>query len=255
MTACGTLRGNARGGPALGLVGRDVPAERRAPAHRVAGRRAGGHRRRVRRARCGREGQDGWRPLPGRRPRGRRRLSGDQPGGRCELDEGSPLAIETARRLACDASLVQLLERTVSHDGSRARRTIPPALRRRSTRATAAAVSRAVGRGGTSTRTTSSTGRTAAPPTSTTWSTCADMTTACCTRADIASRGRRSGRLRFTVGTGGRSRTARRGREAARGAACRRRAGPTRARRSRTTRSTSSSPSMPCSSSARVTTG
>ena len=58
-------------------------------------------------------------------------LSGEEPGGRCELDDGSPLAIETARRLACDASLVQLLER----DGQplrigRKTRTIPPALRR-----------------------------------------------------------------------------------------------------------------------------
>jgi hypothetical protein len=58
-------------------------------------------------------------------------LSGEEPGGRCELDDGSPLAIETARRLACDASLVQMLER----DGQplrlgRKTRTIPPALRR-----------------------------------------------------------------------------------------------------------------------------
>ena len=58
-------------------------------------------------------------------------LSGAEPGGRCELDDGSPLAIETARRLACDASLVQMLER----DGQplrlgRKTRTIPPALRR-----------------------------------------------------------------------------------------------------------------------------
>ena len=58
-------------------------------------------------------------------------LSGDEPGGRCELEDGSPLALETVRRLACDASLVQLLER----DGQplaigRKTRTIPPALRR-----------------------------------------------------------------------------------------------------------------------------
>jgi hypothetical protein len=58
-------------------------------------------------------------------------LAGDQPGGRCELEDGSPLAIETVRRLACDASLVQLLER----EGQplrigRKTRTIPPALRR-----------------------------------------------------------------------------------------------------------------------------
>jgi hypothetical protein len=58
-------------------------------------------------------------------------LSAREPGGRCELEDGSPLAIETVRRLACDASLVQLLER----DGQplrigRKTRTIPPALRR-----------------------------------------------------------------------------------------------------------------------------
>jgi Domain of unknown function (DUF222)/HNH endonuclease len=58
-------------------------------------------------------------------------LTGQEPGGRCELEDGSPLAVETVRRLACDASLVRLLER----DGQplrigRKTRTIPPALRR-----------------------------------------------------------------------------------------------------------------------------
>jgi hypothetical protein len=58
-------------------------------------------------------------------------LSGDEPGGRCELGDGVPLATETARRVACDASLVRLIER----DGQplslgRKTRTIPPALRR-----------------------------------------------------------------------------------------------------------------------------
>jgi hypothetical protein len=58
-------------------------------------------------------------------------LAGEEPGGRCELDDGPPLAVETARRLACDASFVRLLER----DGQplrigRKTRTIPPALRR-----------------------------------------------------------------------------------------------------------------------------
>ena len=37
-------------------------------------------------------------------------LQGDA-GPRCELDDGSPVAGETARRLACDASLVRVLER------------------------------------------------------------------------------------------------------------------------------------------------
>jgi 5-methylcytosine-specific restriction endonuclease McrA len=41
--------------------------------------------------------------------------------GDCELADGSPLAAETARRLACDASLVRAGRRS---------RTIPPALRR-----------------------------------------------------------------------------------------------------------------------------
>jgi Domain of unknown function (DUF222)/HNH endonuclease len=52
--------------------------------------------------------------------------------GRCALEEGQPLAAETARRLACDASVIALRER---EDGSvlslgRKRRTVSPALRR-----------------------------------------------------------------------------------------------------------------------------
>jgi hypothetical protein len=51
--------------------------------------------------------------------------------GRCELADGISLAAETARRLACDASIVELLER----DGrplalGRKRRSVSPALRR-----------------------------------------------------------------------------------------------------------------------------
>ncbi len=58
-------------------------------------------------------------------------LSGEEAGGRCELDDGTPVAIETVRRIGCDASIVQLLER----DGQplrigRKSRSIPPALRR-----------------------------------------------------------------------------------------------------------------------------
>jgi Domain of unknown function (DUF222)/HNH endonuclease len=58
-------------------------------------------------------------------------LAGTDPAGRCEFDHGAPLATQTARRLACDASLVKLLEA----DGAplsigRKARTIPPALRR-----------------------------------------------------------------------------------------------------------------------------
>jgi hypothetical protein len=47
-------------------------------------------------------------------------LSHDGEGG-CELEDGSPLAPETARRLACDASLVRAGRKT---------RSIPPAIRR-----------------------------------------------------------------------------------------------------------------------------
>jgi Domain of unknown function (DUF222)/HNH endonuclease len=51
--------------------------------------------------------------------------------GRCELADGAPLAAETARRLACDAAIVPLVER----DGrpltvGRKTRSVPPTLRR-----------------------------------------------------------------------------------------------------------------------------
>jgi hypothetical protein len=55
--------------------------------------------------------------------------SGDD--GRCELANGEPLAPETARRLACDAAVVPLLEqggRALSV--GRKSRSVPPALRR-----------------------------------------------------------------------------------------------------------------------------
>src|SRR5262249_51990615 len=52
--------------------------------------------------------------------------------GRCEHEDGPALPVETARRLACDASLVSIVE---DEDGEplsvgRKTRTIPPALRR-----------------------------------------------------------------------------------------------------------------------------
>ena len=55
----------------------------------------------------------------------------DAPDGACQLEEGSPLDPETARRLACDASVVRIIER----DGrplsvGRRTRSVPPALRR-----------------------------------------------------------------------------------------------------------------------------
>ena len=52
--------------------------------------------------------------------------------GRCELEEGPGIASETARRLACDASLVVLIENEQGEplNVGRKTRTIPPALRR-----------------------------------------------------------------------------------------------------------------------------
>jgi hypothetical protein len=52
--------------------------------------------------------------------------------GRCELEEGPGIAAETARRLACDASLVVLVENEQGEplNIGRKTRTIPPALRR-----------------------------------------------------------------------------------------------------------------------------
>ncbi len=58
-------------------------------------------------------------------------LSSGGDGERCEIDHGPPLAASTARRLACDASLVHILERDgVALDVGRKTRSIPPALRR-----------------------------------------------------------------------------------------------------------------------------
>jgi len=52
--------------------------------------------------------------------------------GRCELEDGPGIAAETARRLACDASLVVLVENEQGEplNVGRKTRTIPPALRR-----------------------------------------------------------------------------------------------------------------------------
>jgi hypothetical protein len=59
-------------------------------------------------------------------------LSGDDDGGRCHLDDGPALSPETARRLACDSTVVEV---THDHQGTlldvgRKKRTIPPALHR-----------------------------------------------------------------------------------------------------------------------------
>ena len=52
--------------------------------------------------------------------------------GRCELEDGPAVAVETARRLACDASLVTVLEDEKGEplNVGRKTRSIPPALRR-----------------------------------------------------------------------------------------------------------------------------
>jgi Domain of unknown function (DUF222)/HNH endonuclease len=52
--------------------------------------------------------------------------------GRCELDDGPAIPVETARRLSCDASVVKILEDSEGEplDVGRKTRTIPPSLRR-----------------------------------------------------------------------------------------------------------------------------
>jgi hypothetical protein len=52
--------------------------------------------------------------------------------GRCELEHGPAIAAETARRLACDASVVRIMENEKGEplDVGRKTRTIPPAIRR-----------------------------------------------------------------------------------------------------------------------------
>jgi hypothetical protein len=52
--------------------------------------------------------------------------------GRCELEDGPVMAAETARRLACDASIVRIIENEHGEplDVGRKTRSIPPAIRR-----------------------------------------------------------------------------------------------------------------------------
>ena len=52
--------------------------------------------------------------------------------GRCELEDGPALAVETARRLACDASIVRIVEDGLGRplDVGRKTRSIPPSIRR-----------------------------------------------------------------------------------------------------------------------------
>ena len=56
----------------------------------------------------------------------------DSHAGRCELERGPSVASETARRLACDASVVRILENEKGEplDVGRRTRTIPPSIRR-----------------------------------------------------------------------------------------------------------------------------
>ncbi|MFT3800064.1 MAG: DUF222 domain-containing protein [Burkholderiaceae bacterium] len=57
----------------------------------------------------------------------------DEPApGRCELEDGPALAVQTARRLACDASIVRIVEDALGRplDVGRKTRSIPPAIRR-----------------------------------------------------------------------------------------------------------------------------
>ena len=52
--------------------------------------------------------------------------------GRCELEQGPSIAVETARRLACDAGVIRIVENAEGEplDVGRRTRTIPPGIRR-----------------------------------------------------------------------------------------------------------------------------
>ncbi len=58
-------------------------------------------------------------------------LAGDEPGG-CEIENGQRLAPDTARRIACDGSLVKIFQDDAGNplDIGRKTRAVPPALRR-----------------------------------------------------------------------------------------------------------------------------
>ena len=110
----------ARERPAEDVPAGTSAADRRRRAGRSRGNAQADRRRGARRRVAGARGR-----VLGRRPAARggaadrhqvvlhvdtATLQGDA-GPRCELDDGSPVAAETARRLACDASLVRVLER------------------------------------------------------------------------------------------------------------------------------------------------
>jgi len=58
-------------------------------------------------------------------------LAADEP-GRCELDDGQRLALDTVRRIACDSSLLRITEDEAGNplDIGRKTRAVPPAMRR-----------------------------------------------------------------------------------------------------------------------------
>jgi hypothetical protein len=112
----------------------------------------------------------------------------DDGDGGCTLDDGPSIAAETARRLACDASVLAISERhgRTVHVG-RKTRTIPPALRRALRRATAAAAFPAARTTVSSTPTTSATGLAAARRRSTTFYCSVATTTGSSTKAATQS--------------------------------------------------------------------
>jgi Domain of unknown function (DUF222) len=102
-------------------------------------------------------------------------------GSRAELEDGPALPAATARRLACDASVVAIAESGgEAMPVGRKTRTIPPRSAARFAHATAAAGSRAAARTASPTPTTFATGPTAGRPRSRTSSSSAAATTASC---------------------------------------------------------------------------
>jgi Domain of unknown function (DUF222) len=107
-------------------------------------------------------------------------VTGDE--GACVLEDGPALAPETARRLACDASIVELRERDGEPLSGRHGRSRPQC-GERCKRATAAAASLAARTAASSTGTTSGIGRAEARRRSGTSCSSAGTTTAVCTKA------------------------------------------------------------------------
>jgi Domain of unknown function (DUF222) len=113
---------------------------------------------------------------------------GEQRAGACQLENGELLHAETARRLACDASLVRILER----DGrplsvGRRSRSVPPALNRALRSRDRGCCFPGCPNAASSTPTTSTTGPAAGGPSWPTWSGFAATTTGCSTTAATRS--------------------------------------------------------------------